>query len=423
MRRVPAPFGGRGVRDASVLLSEPPAPVDVATEGAAETMVKPEPSENGRPLRVLVVNWQDRQNPQAGGAEAHLHEVFGRLARWGDRVTLLCSGFEGASARTSLDGIDVHRTGGRYSFTVEARRYFHRHLRSQPFDILVEDLNKVPLFTPTWSSLPVVLLVHHLFGRTAFQEAALPVAAATWLLERPLPRVFRGVPVIAVSRSTAEDLVRRGFDEAAIRVVPNGVDLVGLTPAPGGSRFPSPTVLYLGRLKRYKRVDLVLHAVAHLRELGARVELLIAGQGDHRDALEALCRKLGLGDRVRFLGFVSEERKRELFRRSWAHVLTSPKEGWGIANLEAAACGTATVASDSPGLRDSVVHGETGFLVPHGDVEALASRIGALLGDPERTEAMGRAARRFAERFSWEASARSVRRVLRGRLADGTDPG
>jgi glycosyltransferase involved in cell wall biosynthesis len=61
-------------------------------------------------------------------------------------------------------------------------------------------------------------------------------------------------------------------------------------------------------------------------------------------------------------------------------VLTSPKEGWGISNLEAAACGTATVASDSPGLRDSVRHGETGYLVPHGDVDALAARLADILG-------------------------------------------
>ena len=357
------------------------------------------------------MNWQDRENPQAGGAEAHLHEVFGRLARWGESVTLLCSGFPGAPQRTTLDGIQVHRTGGRHSFVLEARRYFDRNLRAGGFDVIVEDLNKVPLFTPKWGAAPVVLLVHHLFGRTAFQEASFPVALATWLLERPVPRVFRGRPVVAVSRSTAEDLIRRGFDPSAVRVVPNAVDTARLTPS-AGARFLTPTILYLGRLKRYKRVDLVIDAVARLRASERPVQLLIAGQGDSRGALEARVARLGLQQSVRFLGFVSEERKLELLRGSWVHVLTSPKEGWGIANLEAAACGTPTVASDSPGLRDSVVEGETGYLVPHGDVDQLALRIRTLLQDARLREEMGLRARRFAERFSWDASAREVLTVL-----------
>ena len=108
----------------------------------------------------------------------------------------------GAAPRVELEGIEVHRTGRRYSFTLKARPYFRRHLAQRPFDVIVEDLNKVPLFTPRWSDRPVVLLVHHLFGATAFQEAALPLAAATWLMERPVPRVYRDLPVIAVSGST-----------------------------------------------------------------------------------------------------------------------------------------------------------------------------------------------------------------------------
>jgi glycosyltransferase involved in cell wall biosynthesis len=376
-----------------------------------------------RPLRILVVNWQDRENPNAGGAETHLHEVFGRLAHAGDRVTLLCSRFPGARARVELDGIEVHRVGGRYGFALRARRYFRRHLRQHAFDVIVEDLNKIPLFTPRWSGPPVVLLVHHLFGRTAFEEAALPIAAATWILERPLPRAYAGVPVIAVSQSTATDLAERGFDPSVVRVIPNGVDLQSLTPDPAGERYPRPTLLYLGRLKRYKRVDLIIQAVSRLKRRHGDLRVLIAGQGNHREALEAQVRRMGLEDRVSLLGFVPEERKLELLRRSWIHVLTSPKEGWGISNLEAAACGTPTVASDSPGLRDSVEHGRTGLLVPHGDVDALASAIDALLRDHDAREEMGRQARRFADAFSWDTSARAIREVLCATAGRGRDPG
>jgi glycosyltransferase involved in cell wall biosynthesis len=365
-------------------------------------------------LDILVVNWQDRENPQSGGAETHLHEVFGRLARWGHKVTLLCSGFEGAPRHTELDGMEVHRTGGRYSFVYQARRYFRRHLRRRPFDVIVEDLNKVPLFTPSWSDHPVVLLVHHLFGATAFQEAHLPLATGTWLLERPIPRAFHGLPVIAVSESTRADLIARGMDAARIAVVPNGIELEQFTPDAELERFEQPTALYLGRVKRYKRVDLPMLAIAALRDRGVPGRLLIAGRGDHVGELETLAAELNLGeDRVRFAGFVDDAHKVELFRRSWVHVLTSPKEGWGIANLEAAACGTPTVASDSPGLRDSVVNGQTGYLVPHGDVGALAARMEALFTDPALRDRLGEQAHAFAQAFSWDASAQGVLQVLR----------
>ena len=121
-------------------------------------------------MKILLVNWQDRDNPQAGGAEIHLHEIFGRLAAKGHDVTLLCGGWPGSPPRVTLDGIQVHRVGTRYSFPALARRYYNQHLRSQPFDVLVEDINKIPLYTPRWGARHVVALVPHLFGETAFQE-------------------------------------------------------------------------------------------------------------------------------------------------------------------------------------------------------------------------------------------------------------
>jgi glycosyltransferase involved in cell wall biosynthesis len=132
-----------------------------------------------------------------------------------------------------------------------------------------------------------------------------------------------------------------------------------------------------------------------------------------------LADELGLGTRVEFEGFVSEERKLELLRRSWIHVLTSPKEGWGISILEAAACATPTIASDAPGLRDAVRDGETGVLVPHDEVDALADAVRQLVVDRPLRQRMGRAARRFAEGLSWDASARTLEAFLTERVAPG----
>lgn len=356
-------------------------------------------------MKILLVNWQDRLNPQSGGAEIHLHEIFSRLARGGHRVTMLVSGWNGAPERETVDGMEVHRVGSRHTFGAFAPAAGRRLLAGSGYDLVVEALNKVPVFTPLWTRTPVVLLVHHLFGTDAFREASFPVAALTWLLERPLPLAYHEVPVQAISRSTADDLAARGLRAADLRVIHPGVDPAFFAPDPAVPRRAEPTFLYLGRLQRYKGVDRLLQAAARLRDRGVAVRLVIGGKGEFEPELRRLARRLRIEDRVEFVGFVSEERKRDLLRTSWANVFPSPKEGWGITNVEAAACGTPSVASDAPGLRESVRDGETGVLVPVNDVDALADALADLAARPERVEELGRAARRFALRLSWDAAA------------------
>jgi glycosyltransferase involved in cell wall biosynthesis len=259
----------------------------------------------------------------------------------------------------------------------------------------------------------VTLLVHHLFGTTAFQEASFPLAAATWLLEKPLPAFYRRLPTVAVSESTADDLVARGFDRTKIEVIPNGVDLNFYSPDRPPARSPVPLVLYLGRLKRYKRVDLILQAFARVRTQHQAARLIIAGQGDARPSLEQLADNLGIGGSVQFAGFVTEEQKRELFRRAWVHVLTSSKEGWGITNIEAAACGTPTIASNVPGLRDSVIDGETGFLVPHENIDLLTARLEEVINNQELRSRLSQRAMAFAQQFAWDKTADRMESFLK----------
>ena len=191
-------------------------------------------------MHLLVLNWLDLENPAAGGAEIHLHRTFGRLAGRGFEVTLIASGWPGAPSRTTIDGIDVQRVGGRYSYPLVAPRHARRLAREHPFDVVVEDLNKAPVFAPFWAGVPTILLVHHLFGAAAFQGASLPVAGVAWLLERPLPLAYRRLPVVAVSRSTRDDLVQRGFSRKRIRVIENGVESGYYLPGPETQPLRAP---------------------------------------------------------------------------------------------------------------------------------------------------------------------------------------
>ncbi len=354
------------------------------------------------------MNWQDRTNPQAGGAEVHLHEILGRVVAAGHEVHLLCSGWAGAAAEAELDGIRVHRVASRYTFTLAARGAFDRLAARLRPDLVVEDVNKVPLNLPRRWDGPFVLVVPHLFGTTAFRELPAPVAAVVWAAERPMPRVYARAAVHAISTSTRDDLLARGFRPEAVRVIYPGVDAARFAPDPAIERAIEPTFLYVGRLKRYKQVEVAIGALARVRARHPAARLWIAGTGDDRPRLERAARRVGVAGAVDFLGFVSEDRKLELYRRAWAVVLPSLKEGWGITNLEAAACGTPAVAADNSALRESVRDGESGFLVPTGAVAAWADALDRLAADAELRERLGRGARAFAATFPWARTAQET---------------
>ena len=352
-------------------------------------------------MRILAVNWLDRDNPQAGGADIHFFEIFRRLVDRGHEVVLITSGWPGAAPRTTISGIEVRRFGGRHSFALRGRGAVKGILAEREFDIVVEDINKLPLFVQTLTKLPVCAIVPHLFGTTAFKEASIPVASVVWLAERLIPRLYRGAAFHAISASTRDDLVQRGVRASDIEVIFPGVDTSWLKPDETTPRAKIPTFLYVGRLKRYKGIDIILETMAALRGNGIQAVLKIVGRGDDLARLEGIVNRQGLGETVEFLGFVDEEEKRVLLRRAWAVVFPSAKEGWGIVNVEAAACGTPAIASDSPGLRESVRDGQTGILVPHGDHEALSEALKRMVSEPGLVERLGTNARLFAETLSW----------------------
>jgi glycosyltransferase involved in cell wall biosynthesis len=372
--------------------------------------------------RILLVNWNDRTNPWAGGAEIHLHEAFGRLAERGHRVTLLCSAYAGAAREETLDGIRVRRVGGRYTFHLMVARALRDLFREERFDVVVEALNKIPLYTPLFSPVPVLGVGHHLFGGTIFREVPPPVSLYVWLMELGVPWVYRNVPMEVISRSTRDDFVLRGLSPDRVRVVYVGIDSqryrVDSTP-----KEDAPALLALGRIRRYKRLDLVVDAVAELaRSAHPDLTLTVAGSGNYRESLEQHVRRTGASGCVRFVGRVSEEEKVALYRRSWALVMTSPKEGWGLTCLEAQACGTPVIASDAPGLREAVRDGESGLLVRHGDRAALRDAMDRLLRDGELRRRLAQGAVRFAATFSWDKAADETLALIEEALASTEAP-
>jgi glycosyltransferase involved in cell wall biosynthesis len=157
-----------------------------------------------------------------------------------------------------------------------------------------------------------------------------------------------------------------------------------------------------------------------VREKISQAELKIVGSGDYLNDLKDLAERLNLSGWVQFTGFVSEEEKIKLYREAWVSVYPSLKEGWGLTNIEANACGTPVVASNVPGLRDSVLDGQTGLLFRYGDINDLADKLIRVLSDRGFSKQLSRKGEEWAKNFSWDKTAEKVEMLLEQVVREGS---
>lgn len=368
-----------------------------------------------RPRHLLAINFRDPAHPEAGGAELHLEEILLEAVRRGWRVTWLASTFVGGSTEAEHRGMRIVRRGDWYDFNLAVPGVLRREFSGAATpDLVVEDINKVPCFAAQWTRAPVAVIVPHLFGNAAFQEANALIASYVVLLESWIPRAYQKSRFLVISESTRDDLVERGVARDRIEVVHCGLDHERYRVDPSVPKSPHPTLVYVGRLRRYKGLDWVLRTLpALLREVpNARLEVI--GDGPWSEPLQAQARRLGVAASVDFLGFLPFAEKVRRMQAAWAVVQPSPKEGWGLTVVEAGACGTAVVAADSPGLRDSVRRDETGLLVRYDDDAALTAAFRRVLTDASLRDRLAAAGVQWATRFRWESCARESLDVLLG---------
>lgn len=370
-------------------------------------------------MNILIINWQDWTNPLSGGAEVHLYETFRRIAAMGHSVTLFCSSYPGAAPEETIDGIHIIRRGGRNTFNFIVPLYYLFKLRYKDFDVVIDDINKIPFYTPLYVQRPLVGLSHHFFGDSIFLEAGRIAGSYVYLSEKLVDWLYpASLPFLVVSQSTLDEFVQRGFRREKFTLAMNAIDHARLHPT-GVPKSKHPTIGYFGRLKKYKSVDHVIRAFAQVRAELPDAELVIIGRGDYQPELARLAAELGVADATRFTGFVSEEEKLRLLQELWVVVNPSMKEGWGIVNVEANACGTPAIAADSPGLRDSVRDGVTGLLYPYGDVDQLTEHLFHILRDTEFRERLAANALEFAQSLTWDKTAEATLEVLKKAAGKG----
>ena len=364
-------------------------------------------------LSLLAVNKSCWGNG-GGGAEANLRETLSRLVDRGHDVTLLCGRFPGCADVESLDGIRVERVGFEREFGPPfdvILRYlavtvavYRRLARIDPDVVYVVD---TPLPWPIYTRRPRVAIFHHVAIDSFLETHPFPQNVLGSIAQRLGARRERRTPTVSVSPSTTNALLDAGHPPATIREIRNGIDVERYTPRESGESgrpdgsASEPRLLYLGGLNEIKGADRLpaIHRTVE-RALGRSVRLDIAGREcETATTLEAYCAGR---DSACFHGYISEERKVELLRRAWVFLAPSRIEGWGLAVLEANACGTPAVGADVEGLRDSIRDGETGVLADAADPDAFAASVVSVLEDDEYRTELSANAREWAQAHSWE---------------------
>ena len=369
-------------------------------------------------MRILVLNWRDIRNPTSGGAEILTHEMEKRWVKEGHSVTQFSSYFPGAKKEETIDGIKILRRGhadARFVFwSVHFLAFFYyiKYFRNR-FDIVIDEVHGLPFFTPWFVKEKKAVLICEVAGglwKRVYGPLLGGLGRAVEIFY--LRYVYRSIPFITISESTKRELINNGIQQDRITVLPMGISY-----PPKFKPYlkeETPTLVFVGRLSKTKGVE---DAILALKEIGGKypdIKFWIIGKGEmqYESYLKKLCIKLGLKDKIRFFGFVSQDQKFKLMSRAHILVVPSAKEGWGLVVNEAGICGTPSVVYNTAGLRDIVEDGTTGILVeksPHG----IAGGVVRLLSDRNLYKHIQIAAWKQAKEKNWDNTANFALSIFR----------
>lgn len=353
------------------------------------------------------MNWRDIKSPLAGGAEIFTFENAKRWIKAGHEVAWFASSFEGAKEEEIIEGIRIIRRGTEFTVHYQAFRHYQKLIKGK-FDLVIDQINTVPFFTPLYVKEQKIVLIHQLSKNVWFYEIFFPLSLIGYIAEYFYLKIYRNTPILTVSESTKKDLLDLGF-EKNIFIVPEGISFL---PLPNVSeKEKDPTLIFVGRLRRSKRADHVVHALRILRERIPNLKLRIVGSRGrprYKIKLDNLIRKFNLENHIIYHGFADEETKRRLIRTSHAVIVPSVREGWCLVVTEANALSTPAIGYNIPGLRDSIRDGETGLLTQKNNPQSLADAIYNLVTNEPLRMKLSKNALEWSREFSWDKSAEKI---------------
>ncbi len=363
-------------------------------------------------MNILILNWKDTKNPTSGGAEIVTHEHAKRWVREGNSVTWLCSTYENLKKEEKRDGIKFIRFGNIYSIYFYAPIFYLRYRKS--FDVILDEVHGIPFFTPFYVRKPIVVLIHEIAGEIWDYTYGFPLNKFGHLMEKLYLKIYSSKNFWTDSKFTVEELVKNGIKRENCLAIPCPSNAEPLSKLP--TKNDKFTIISISRIVKMKGIEDVIEAFSKINEIYKDSELWILGTGDpeyEKNLKKGKINNLHLKDKIKFWGFVSEEKKLELVRKSHLLLHASIKEGWGLVVIEAASQGTPSVVYDVSGLNESVLNNKTGIVLSKNNPFKMAEESINLFEDLRKYKFLQKNCLEWAKSLSWENATKKSLNLLK----------
>lgn len=360
-------------------------------------------------MRILVLSWRDPKHPLAGGAEQVMHEHMKGWIKAGHSVTFYSSKIKGRNTKEIIDGIKIIRGGSQY-IGVQISAFFYYLKNKDKFDFIVDEFHGLPFFTPIYINKPKIAVVQETARQVWFLNPfAFPLnylIGIIGFLAEPFFFIFYKKTSFATgSLSAKKDVIKMGIPTNNIFVWPHGKKIIKLNKKI--KKETKKTICFLGVLSKDKGILDAIECFKILSKTDTNYQFWVIGKPEtnrFEEEIKKRVRDSDLKNRVKFLGFLTNEKKFETLSK--AHVLINPsvREGWGLVNIEANSVGIPVVSYKSAGLVDSVKNNYSGIFVTKNDSENLAKVVNGLLNDDAKYRKICKTSKLWSERFKWENS-------------------
>jgi glycosyltransferase involved in cell wall biosynthesis len=349
-------------------------------------------------MKILMLSWRDIHNPLAGGAERVTYEL---LRRWSGQHDCFwfCSAYKGCLDKEEIEGIKIIRRGSRIKVYLEAYKY----LKDKKFDMVIDQINTIPFFTPLYYKGKKISFFHQLCEKVWFYETSFPLSLIGFIAEKIYVRLYKKLPCLVVSESTKKNLIKYDFRDIYVMK-----DCIDFKPLPTVPQKKHCSLVYVGRLKKSKRVHDIIKAFSIIKKEIPSASLHIVGKGEkkYQDYLTRLMKNLGI--EIFFHGYVPKEERNRLMSQAEAILVASVKEGWGLIVIEANALGTPAIVYNVDGLRDSVKPMITGLITRKNTPEELAKSVLSFFQDSALKRQLSLNTLNYSRTFDWDESADNV---------------
>jgi len=364
-------------------------------------------------MKILWMSWKDKKNPQAGGAELVNEELAKRLVKDGHELIFLTSGFKDCKVEETIDGYKIIRVGNRWSVYFKAYQYYKKNLKGWA-DLAIDEVNTIPFFCKFYVKEKSILLVYQLCREIWFYQMFFPLNIIGYILEPIYLWLLSNKNVITISGSSKKDLMRFGFKEKNISIIPVGIELEPVINYEIIEKFENPTILSLGSIRSMKRTLDIVKAFEIAQNNIPKLQIIIAGDASSTYGKKVLSyiKDSKYSSSIHYFGKISKEKKVELMQKSHLIAVTSVKEGWGLIVTEANSQGTPAVVYNVDGLRDAVKNNQTGLVSNKNTPESLAEKIIKIVKNPELYTTTQKNAWEWSKEINFENSYKVFRNLL-----------